>query len=40
MHQNYTNGVALVSLFLFLNNVTPYSSVSIANFEHVIAGWV
>ena len=34
-----TLGVVLVSLLLTLNNFTPCSSVSIVNFEHVIAGW-
>ena len=33
------NGVVLVSLSLTLNIFTPSSSVSIVNFEHVIAGW-
>ena len=33
--------VVLVFLLLTLNIFfTPYSSVSILNFEHVIAGWV
>ena len=32
-------GVVLVFLDLNLNNFTPCSSVSIVNFEHVIAGW-
>ena len=30
---------ALVFLLLTLNIFTPWSSVSIVNFEHVIAGW-
>ena len=34
-----TLGVVLVSLLLTLNNFTPCSSVSIVNFEHVIADW-
>ena len=35
---NEAIGVVLVSL-LTLNIFTTYSSVSIVNFEHVIAGW-
>ena len=31
--------VVLVSLLLTLNIFQPCSSVSIVNFEHVIAGW-
>ena len=31
--------VVLVSLLLPLNNFTPHSSVSVVNFEHVIAVW-
>ena len=37
-HQNDANGIVLVSFLLTLNNFTPCSSVSIVNFEHVIAG--
>ena len=40
IHQNDDNGVILVSLLLTLNIFTPCSSVSIVNFQHVIAGWV
>ena len=32
--------VVLVSLLLTLTYFTPCSTVSIVNFEHVIAGWV
>ena len=35
-----TLGVALMSLLLTLTYFTPCSSVSIVNFEHVIADWV
>ena len=34
-----TPGVVLASLLLTLNFFIPRSSVSIVNFEHVIAGW-
>ena len=37
--QNDGIGVVLVPLLLTLN-ILPCSSVSIVNFEHVIAGWV
>ena len=33
------DGVVLVSLLLPLNIFHTFSSVSIVNFEHVIAGW-
>ena len=37
---NNKDTVVLVSLILTLNNFKPCSSVSVVNFEHVIAGWV
>ena len=36
----YVNGIVLVPLLLPLNYFTPFSSVSIVNFEHVMVGWV
>ena len=39
MTPRMTPGVVLVSLLLTLNIFPPCSSVSIVNFEHVIAGW-
>ena len=36
---NKANGVVLASLLLTLNIFIPCSSVSIFNFEQVIAGW-
>ena len=38
-HQRHVIGIVLVSFLLTLNIFTPCSSVSIANFEHVIASW-
>ena len=35
----YPTGVILVSLLLILNIFHTFFSVSIVNFEHVIAGW-
>ena len=36
---NQTNDVVLVSVLLTLNIFTPYSGVSIVNFEQVNACW-
>ena len=33
------SGVFIVNFELFVNYFTPCSSVSVVNFEHVIAGW-
>ena len=39
-HQGDINDVVLMFLLLTLNVFTPFSSVSIVNFEHVNVSWV
>ena len=39
-HQNKASGVVLVFLLLTLNKLHTFFSISIVNFEHIIAGRV
>ena len=39
-HQNNASGVVLVCLLLTLNKLHTFFSISIGNFEHIIAGLV
>ena len=39
VNQKDSTDVVLVSLLLTLNSFTPFSSVSIADFEQIFVGW-